>query len=95
MLRPGDSLGAFRVQAELGEGGAGRVLHVRDAQGRDLALKLLGRQAGEKAERFAREVRLLGELSSEGGFVPLLDSGQLPQGPYLLMPLMAFPCSAV
>jgi WD40 repeat protein len=60
------------------EGPSGRV-----------AVKLLSAQAhGTALERFRRESRLLVELGQEGGFVPLLDQGDCPAGPYLVMPLI-------
>ena len=38
--------------------------------------------------RFERERRLLASLGEEEGFVPLLDFGDSPRGPYLVMPFL-------
>ncbi len=84
-------IGAYEVVGRIGEGGAGLVYRARGADGRDVALKVL-RQAGAAAStgRFERERRLLAELDAEGGgFVPLLDAGETPQGPFLVMPFLA------
>jgi WD40 repeat protein len=67
----------------------GRVVRARAGDGREVALKLLGRNVPpEWIARFARERRLLASLGSNEGFVQLLGSGESPEGPYLVMPYL-------
>ncbi|MCO5166434.1 MAG: protein kinase [Planctomycetes bacterium] len=87
--RPAARIGRYEVVAPLGKGGMGTVLRVRDAAGRLLALKLLQAAANPTARaRFEREARLLGRMTAADGFVPLLDLGHGPQGPFIVMPLL-------
>src|SRR5262245_43567758 len=82
-------LGAYEVLSEIGRGGMGVVLRARAPDGRDGAIKvLIGPNAKNGLERFQRERRLLSALSEAEGFVPLLDAGDSPQGPYLVMPFV-------
>ena len=55
--RPGDRVGSYRVIEVLGKGGAGVVLKVQDALGRELALKLMlaSKPSERMIERFRRE----------------------------------------
>jgi WD40 repeat protein/serine/threonine protein kinase len=87
------NIGPYEILDELGRGGAGAVFRARGPDGTEVAVKILhavrGGKSGEPAlARFERERRLLGELASEGGFVPLLDAGEGPRGPWLAMPLL-------
>lgn len=76
--------------SELGRGGAGVVVRCRAPDGRDVAVKLLlDPTKNALLARFARERAVLQELALEGGFVPLLDAGESPRGPYLVMPFVA------
>jgi WD40 repeat protein len=85
-----EQLGPYVVLSELGRGGAGVVLRCRAPDGRDVAVKLLLDPAKNALlARFARERAVLQELALEGGFVPLLDAGESPRGPYLVMPFVA------
>jgi WD40 repeat protein len=81
-------LGAYEIEGELGRGGMGVVLRARSQSGEPVAVKLLTARGRVAPERFAREVRLLASLGTVEGFVPLLDSGQSPNGPFLVMPLL-------
>jgi hypothetical protein len=67
----------------------GVVLHARAQDGRDLAVKvLLDPNKTGAADRFERERRLLVALGEAEGFVPLLDSGVSPFGPWIAMPFV-------
>ncbi|MBL4847313.1 MAG: serine/threonine protein kinase, partial [Planctomycetes bacterium] len=81
-------IGRYTVDGELGRGGMGVVLRVRDPAGRVVALKLLEKDRSDRAERFAREARLQEQLGEAAGFVPLLDIGTSAHGPFLVMPLL-------
>ena len=66
-VRPGDTVGRWRVEAELGRGGVGVVFAAKDGSGARAALKVLLPQYArnqEIVERFAREARVLSQLSS-------------------------------
>lgn len=82
--------GPDRADNELGRGGIGRVLVVRDAHlSREVALKeLLSRPAAGSAgsgrdalvlTRFLREARITGQLEHPG-IVPVYELGQRPDG---------------
>jgi hypothetical protein len=66
----------------------GTVFRARGPRGEAVALKVLATADREKVARFERERRLLGELGAEDGFVPLLDGGNAPEGPFIVMPLL-------
>jgi tetratricopeptide (TPR) repeat protein len=66
----------------------GVVFRARSADGRTVALKLLLKLDGDALVRFDRERRLLASLGEADGFVPLIDWGDSPDGPYLVMPLV-------
>lgn len=81
-------LGPYEVLDRIGEGGTGVVHRARSRDGGVVALKLLRRRDKETVKRFERERRLQGGLAEEEGFVPLLDWGDSPEGPYLVMPFV-------
>src|SRR4051794_34246453 len=81
-------LGRYEVLGLLGRGGAAVVYRARPPGGGEVAIKLLLRRAPEALARFERERRLLGSLDASAGFVPLLDQGDSPEGPFLVMPLL-------
>src|SRR4051812_5413393 len=90
MLPPvGGTLGKYQVGEEVGRGGAGAVYKARGPDGVIVAVKVLTRPTAEALARFGREKRLLEALGREQGFVPLVDAGESPAGPYLVMPLLA------
>src|SRR5579872_6764682 len=82
-------IGGYEILGLLGKGGMGAVYRARSAKGEEVALKLLAKTAPVQLARFDRERRLLGDLASQGGFVPLLDAGSAPEGPFIVMPLMS------
>ncbi|MCW8142131.1 MAG: serine/threonine protein kinase, partial [Planctomycetota bacterium] len=86
---PGDArVGPYEVLGPLARGGAGVVLRARSADGREVAVKILRNITPAAAGRFARERTLQAELGLAEGFVPLLDAGVGPSGPWLAMPLV-------
>jgi serine/threonine-protein kinase len=80
--------GPHEVIAELGRGGMGIVYKARSPDGRELAIKLLSEVEPEFRDRFARERTLLETLGLEEGFVPLVDAGDSPRGPWIAMPFV-------
>ncbi len=81
-------LGPYEILDELGRGAMGVVYRARSPRGDEVAVKVLGRVQGDALARFDRERRLAGSFTAREGFVPLLDAGVAPQGPYLVMPLV-------
>src|SRR3954470_928910 len=68
----------------------GAVYRGRAPDGRDVAVKVItGQATADLLARFERERRLLAELGEQAGFVPLVDAGSSPTGPYLVMPFLA------
>jgi WD40 repeat protein len=67
----------------------GVVFRGRAPDGRAVAIKVLLKPGSHPAAaRFDRERRLLEGLGEAEGFVPLLDAGMGPRGPYLVMPFV-------
>ena len=81
-------VGAYDVLEEIGRGALGTVYRARASDGRDLAIKVLREGDAEQRARFERERRILSSFGAHDGFVPLLDSGEWPQGPFLVMPFV-------
>jgi serine/threonine protein kinase len=81
-------LGPYELEGALGEGGAAIVYRARGPDGASVAVKLLRRQDPQALARFERERALQGVLGEEDGFVPLVDWGVSPRGPYLVMPFL-------
>ncbi|HEX2451036.1 MAG TPA: serine/threonine-protein kinase [Gemmatimonadales bacterium] len=67
----------FKIERELGRGGAARVFLAREPGGRQVALKVLHPEllASSAADRFLREIRLAGKLAHPN-IAPLLESGE-------------------
>ncbi|MBI3722625.1 serine/threonine protein kinase [bacterium] len=84
--RPRIDLAPYEVQDELGRGGMGIVYRARGPDGRDVAIKVMRSGGRDLLARFDRERRVIAALGEADGFVPLLDSGTAPRGPYLVMP---------
>ncbi len=83
-----ERVGPYEVIETLAQGGAGVVLRARAADGREVAVKVLRQMTSAAAGRFARERALQAELGLAEGFVPLIDGGVGPRGPWLAMPLV-------
>lgn len=88
-LKPGDSLGAYRLERLLGSGGMGSVwLAMRtDSLQRSVALKLPHPEAASAglAERMGRERNILAKLEHPN-IARLYDAGVTPEGrPYLAL----------
>src|SRR5579862_3110613 len=82
------NLGPYELLERVGEGGSGVVYRARGPGG-VVAVKLIRVRDPAVAARFERERRLLGTLGLEAGFVPLLDSGVVSEGAYLVMPFLS------
>jgi hypothetical protein len=86
-LRPLPPSERYRLGAELGRGGMGRVVEAFDLQlGRSVALKeVLPRGGSGIVRRFEREVQLTARLEHPS-IVPIYDSGVTPDGrPFYVM----------
>jgi serine/threonine-protein kinase len=85
-LQPGDSVGAYRVESVIGEGGMGRVYGARrEPDGAEVALKVLKHElAGDYVfqQRFKQEARAAAEVHHEN-LVPILESGEADGQHYL------------
>ncbi|HZU96497.1 MAG TPA: serine/threonine-protein kinase, partial [Planctomycetota bacterium] len=79
-------LGRHEITGTLGRGGSGVVYRARSPEGRDLAIKVLIGRSNEARARFEREKRILASLGE--GFVPLLETGEAREGPFIVMPLL-------
>jgi serine/threonine protein kinase len=78
-LAPGDSLGPYRIEELLGEGGMGLVFRaVRESDGEVVALKVMRFELIEDpvfGRRFEQEARAAAEVT-EPHLVPVLEAGQ-------------------
>ena len=76
----------FKVERELGRGGAARVFLAREPAGRSVALKVLHPEllASSAADRFLREIRLAAQLQHPN-IAPLLGSGEQGWAVYYTM----------
>jgi TolB-like protein len=80
---PGDRLGAYRIEREIGRGGMAMVYLARDTRhDRPVALKVLDRELSSTlgADRFGRETAIAARLNHPH-ILPLFDSGLLDPGP--------------
>jgi WD40 repeat protein len=82
-------IGPYELLSEIGRGGAGIVFRARSQDGSPVALKLLLKSTADTRARFERERRLLASLGEADGFVPLVDAGETPRGPYIVMPFVS------
>ncbi|HZU97860.1 MAG TPA: serine/threonine-protein kinase [Planctomycetota bacterium] len=81
-------IGPYEVMGTLGRGGAATVFRARSPSGDEVAVKVLNAVDEDRLARFERESRLLGTFTILDGFVPLLDSGRVATGPFLVMPII-------
>jgi serine/threonine protein kinase len=85
-LEPGDTLGDYRLEELLGEGGMGRVFRAtRASDGTTVALKTLKLNLGDDLmyrHRFVHEARAAAEVEHES-LVPILEAGEVGGQPFL------------
>ncbi len=81
-------IGPYEVIGPLGKGGMGQVYRARSPAGEEVAVKVLLATDAARIARFERERRLLTTFTERDGFVPLLDAGSTPRGPYIVMPIV-------
>jgi serine/threonine protein kinase len=94
MVAPGQVFGdRYVIEALLGRGGMAEVYRARDvASDRPVAVKALRVEVTD-ARRFDAETQLLARLDHRN-LIRLLDSGQRPGGPYLVLELVDGPSLA-
>lgn len=76
----------YSIIRELGEGGMGKVLLVRDPEGQEGALKYCTASDDETLRRFQREVRAM-QLVDHPNVVPILAADLDHTPPYFVMPV--------
>ncbi len=81
-------VGRYEVLETIGQGGMGLVFKARLPDGSLGAIKILRQPTTGAFARFERERRLQKTLGAEEGFVPILDAGESPSGPYIVMPFL-------
>jgi serine/threonine protein kinase len=85
-LEPGDTLGGYRLEESLGEGGMGLVFRaLRDEDGREVALKVLKIElAGDLVfqHRFRQEARAAAEVH-DSHLVPIIEASEADGRHYL------------
>jgi serine/threonine protein kinase len=88
VLQPGSTLGPFRVEEMLGEGGMGQVFRaVRQTDGETVALKVMKREFAadqQYSRRFLREARAAQEVEHKH-LVRVLEAGEADGRQYLVM----------
>ncbi len=86
-LTPGDLVGAYRIERELGKGSMGRVYlahRADDAFSKTVAIKLIRFSGQAPEDRFRAERRILASLE-HAHIARLHDAGSCPHGLYLVM----------
>jgi tetratricopeptide (TPR) repeat protein len=85
-VRPGERLeDRFEIEQPIGSGGMGTVFRARDPiSGEAVAVKVISSEQGHVTGRFAREVKLLAELSHPG-IVRYISHGTTPSGELFLV----------
>jgi serine/threonine protein kinase len=88
---PGDRIGSYRIEARVGEGGAGIVYRaIREPDGGVVALKLLRAALAHDTillRRFEHEIRAARAIR-HANLVAVLDSGMLGERPYVVTRFM-------
>lgn len=87
-LEPGDPIGRYRVEREIGSGGMATVYLARDPKhDRSVAIKVLRPELAATlgAERFLREIEIASSLTHPH-ILPLFDSGEADGLLYYVMP---------
>jgi serine/threonine protein kinase len=83
--QPGDSVGPYRVQSMLGEGGMGRVYRALGPSGDEVALKVVKAELAKDEvfrRRFEREASAAARVNHTN-VVPVVDTGEYNGIPYL------------
>ncbi len=85
-MRPGEQLGErFELEERIGVGGMGEVFRARDLiSGEVVAIKVIADNRSHGTTRFAREIKLLAELSHPG-IVRYISHGVTPLGELFLV----------
>src|SRR5882672_1359870 len=85
-MRPGERLDdRFEIEQSIGSGGMGTVFRARDPiSGEAVAVKVISGEPGHVPGRFAREVKVLAELSHPG-IVRYISHGTTPSGELFLV----------
>jgi predicted ATPase len=88
-LATGDLISHYRIIAEIGEGGMGKVYRARDERlGREVAVKLLKNRGDTPAvERFIREARAASALNHPN-IVTVFDAGEVQDAYFIAMELV-------
>ncbi len=87
-LAIGSSLGRFRLEKLIGQGGMGRVYEARDPRlRRQVAIKTLRLQDPASVHRFVREARLQASVNHPG-ICPVFEVGEHKATPYIVMQLL-------
>lgn len=90
--------GRFTIECRLGQGGVATVYRVRDDDGQQLALKLMGTRRSadsDQRQRFTNEWRLLRALTGVPYVVQVVESGSHDDGrPWFAMELLSGPTLA-
>jgi len=84
-LEPGDTLGPYRLESLLGEGGMGIVFRARGEDGAEVALKVLKLELGGDLmfqHRFKQEARAAAEVS-DPHLLPIVETGEADGRHYL------------
>jgi serine/threonine protein kinase len=84
-LKPGQTLGSYRIESVLGVGGMGHVYRATAPDGEEVALKLVKTDLAQDTvfrKRFEREARIAQTVAHEH-VVPVLDTGEQEGIPYL------------
>ena len=83
--RPGETVGDYKIESMLGEGGMGRVYRATTPTGKVVALKLVKAELAKDEtfrRRFDREARMAAKVNHPH-VVPVVDTGEHRGVPYL------------